>query len=278
MKLPLLFTCLTCALAASPSSAQFLEQDLVKDAADGHLHDFDSLSAALIASGVNDLPELQRYRDSYTVLRRQTLADASLHLQSDPHARLHAALHRHILKGAYQSSATDLRIPLLRGDFNCLSAVAIYLDLCRSLNQEIEILLLPGHVCLRANSANLQIIDPGNPNGLPPPSAASQIKGARQITPLELLGKFYYNRGIRLLENHEYESGLHLLQLAVQLDPADADARDNLAAGFNNWAVEHLRAKRFDQASDLIERGLALSPSFAPLIANQQFLRAKLSH
>jgi hypothetical protein len=92
-----------------------------------------------------------------------------------------------------------------------------------------------------------------------------------------LLGKFYYNRGVEQLRNSNYGSGLVLLQTSLALDFADEDARANLVAGLNNWAIERARSGHLGHAASLIEQGRALDPNFAPLIANEQFVREKLA-
>jgi hypothetical protein len=195
----------------------------------------------------------------------------------------------------YQATATDLRTALSRGDFNCLSALALYLDLCQAAGLELEIWLLPGHVCLRCPESDLGWIEPGvqqprrilqlNPGKKPPirdggarvPSRPTISDQARQITQVELLGKFYYNRGVLRLRERQFADGLALLQTGLRLDSADRDARENLLAGINNWAVEQCRAKHYSRASELIEQGLTLDAAFAPLIANQRLVRGKLA-
>jgi tetratricopeptide (TPR) repeat protein len=94
----------------------------------------------------------------------------------------------------------------------------------------------------------------------------------RQLTPVELLGKFYYNRGVELLKERQFGEGIELLNIGLMLDPADGDARANVVAGLNNWAVDLLRSGRYDDAASRIEQGLEIDPSFAPLVANRRFL------
>ena len=106
----------------------------------------------------------------------------------------------------------------------------------------------------------------------------ANLPGARTLSPVELVGKFYYNRGVEQLRATNYEAGLSLLRTSLALDADDNDARANLVAGLNNWAVEQAKAGRLSEAVSLIEQGLALDPKFAPLIANEQFVREKLAH
>jgi len=98
----------------------------------------------------------------------------------------------------------------------------------------------------------------------------------RQLTPVELVGKFYYNRGVQFLERQQFGAGVGLLEMSLRFDPSDRDARENLVAGLNNWAVKEYRLRRYDRAGDLIQRGLDVAPDFSPLIANQRLVRTTL--
>jgi tetratricopeptide (TPR) repeat protein len=116
-------------------------------------------------------------------------------------------------------------------------------------------------------------IEPGTPDWDSP--AMVRRNGLRRISLVELLGKFFYNRGVELLKAQQFAEGIELLRISLDLDPADSDARANLVAGLNNWAVEYLRTGRYEDAAGLIEQGLFFDPGFAPLIANEQLVRVK---
>ena len=291
-----LWACLVCVIAAPVAFAESLDERLLADTADGRLDHFDLLSAALIAGGVSDACELDMWRGIHAELRGQISAEWTNSSDvTDRLTRIHAAMHEQILVGGYHATATDLRIALSRGDFNCLSALALYLDLCQAAGLDLEIWLLPGHVCIRCPESDLGWIEPGvqqprrvlqlNPGKKPPirdggarvPSRQAIPDQARRISPCELLGKFYYNRGVLRLRERQFAEGLALLQTGLRLDAADRDARENLLAGINNWAVEQCRAKHYSRASELIEQGLTLDAAFAPLIANQRLVRGKLA-
>ena len=110
------------------------------------------------------------------------------------------------------------------------------------------------------------------PASVPAVASPKNTRAARRITPQQLLGKFYYNRGVQLLAHEEYAAGLELVRTALRLDPQDHDARENLLAGLNNWAAQHLRARRYGEAAGLIRQGLAIEPAYGPLVANQRLL------
>jgi tetratricopeptide (TPR) repeat protein len=269
-----------CLLAAAPAAAQSLSDRLLADARDGQLDEFEFVSAALVAGGVDDECELGGWLDLYRERRAALLNDLRLDdlLKSTPASRLqaiHAALHKTLLTGTYQADASDLRLALSRGDFNCLSSLAIYFDLCQAAGLKIEIWQRRGHVFLRHGEFDVAVsVEPGARDWAAlRPVRRNQV---RPLSPTELLGKFYYNRGVQLLQRQQFAEGLELLQISVTLDPADGDARANIVAGLNNWAVVQCQRQRYEQAAALIERGLTLDPTFAPLVANQQLVRAKL--
>src|SRR5438445_396476 len=69
-------------LIASAGLAQSLDEQLLADARDGTLDDFDFISAALIASGVADPCELYHWQWQYA--ERQAAVIQSLRTQSAP--------------------------------------------------------------------------------------------------------------------------------------------------------------------------------------------------
>jgi tetratricopeptide (TPR) repeat protein len=255
----------TCALVlclsvlAAPTAGQTLTGRLVDDARDGRLDEFSFIAAALIASGVEDRAELDRWLASYAPVRSALLAAIERSPGRPTISRLHAEMKKRLLVGRYDEAATDVRLSLSRGDFNCLSLAAIALDLCEFAQWDVQLCLTRGHVALRFADDD--------------PSAAT---GGRRLTPAEMLGKFYYNRGIERLKQQRFAEGIALLETSLQLDAHDEDARANIAAGFNNWAVDCLRAKRLAEAAGLIDRGRQFDPALAPLIANERLVQAAL--
>jgi tetratricopeptide (TPR) repeat protein len=250
-----------------------LDDRLAAEAKNSSLQALDFVGAALIAGGVDDECELVGWRANYETARRDFVEKLAELPQAERLQALHKMLHDRILVGQYRREASDLRQVLARGDYNCLSSLVLYLDVCQAAGFSPEIRLRRGHVFLRVDGAP---IEPGSRQWPEVErDAEGEESGERSLGQIELLGKFYYNRGIARLEERDFEAGLALLAQSLVLDPADADARANLAAGLNNWAVEHCREGRYDAAARLIEQGLALDASFGPLLANEQLIRSK---
>jgi tetratricopeptide (TPR) repeat protein len=172
----------------------------------------------------------------------------------------YARLNSPILTGSYQADTFDLRQTIRTGNYNCLSAAAIHWERSRRAGVELQIWSRPGHVWL-----------------VNPTTSIAHDSAARQITPLALVGKFYYNRGLVLLQAGRHAEGLACMRNALRLDPADREARGNLLAGLNNWAAALCREQRFGEARLLIDQGLAIDAGYAPLVAHARYLRAQRS-
>jgi hypothetical protein len=174
-------------------------------------------------------------------------------------------MHHQLLAGKYDRAASDLRRTLATGDYNCLSSLVLYHELCSRAGIQISIWAQPGHVFVQVGPAR---VEPTCRQWLPP---ALEGPSPREITPVALVGRFHYNRGIELLENRQFEAGVAALQAASALDPLDEDARANLLAGLNNWALSICHENEA-AATGLILRGLAIDPAFPPLVASQRYL------
>jgi len=180
-------------------------------------------------------------------------------------------LHDKVLTGRYDKQATDLPRTLTTGDYNCLSALVMYVELCNRADVPLEIWSQPGHVYCVLAGWNLRI-EPASGQWRAAPQDIQHDLPARRITPVQLVGKIYYNRGVELLQRRAFEAGVEALRMACQLDPHDADARTNLLAGLNNWALALVAQDQPAAAAALIARGLAIDPAFAPLVANARYV------
>jgi hypothetical protein len=255
-----------------------LARQLLVDARDDRLDQHDLLSACLVAGGVTGADELRVRRARVAAaldaanLRLSAAADVQ-----DRAAALHGELHRTILTGRYDKHASDVVHTVASGDYNCLTATTLYAELCRRAGVPLEIWAQPGHVSCLVGTPPLRV--EAAVRQFPCASHVAAGSLARRITPIQLAGRFAYNRGIELLERREFEPGIAAIRLACQLDPHDADARANLLAGLNNWALALAEQDQPAAAAALIARGLAIDPHFAPLVANQRYVaeRAQVS-
>ena len=266
--------------AGLPAAAATQGQRLLADAADGRLDEGDFASACLIAGGTSDPSELAELRSRWSGLQeRHDLVAARDSSPVELARELHAILHSQVLIGNYRADASDLGPTIRGGDFNCLSAAALYWDFAAQAGIPLQIWSRPGHVYLLEPDSGL-VIEPGSRSwGSRSPASVSRqhVTAARQITPLQLVGKFYYNRGLTLLQQGRHAEGLECIRASLQLDPGDREARRNLLAGINNWAVTLCGQDRFAEARLLIAQGLAIDAAYAPLVANARYVQARLS-
>lgn len=258
-----------------PLCAQTLQHRLVHDASDGRLDSFDFVSACLIAGGVEDECELEGWAITFQEKQAAILAKLGIYAGQSRVEELHGELRREFLTGQYDPEASDLRGALAGREYNCLSSVALMYSLAVAAELNAEIHLAPGHV-------NLVVTEAWQPPVVVEPTASSPGESAestatgRVLAPVELLGKFYYNRGVELLRREEYAGGLQLLAISMRLDADDRNARTNFVAGVNNWAAAHCAAGNLQRAAELVALGLKLDADFAPLRANQLLIRAKM--
>jgi hypothetical protein len=237
-------------------------------AADGD--SLDLPTACLIASGVDRNAELMAARNRLDGVCKSIAAPSLFALPLSDRARvLLQRLHARVLTGRYDRRATDWRIALDQGNYNCLSALILYHEVCRRADVPLELGAEPGHVHGRLGGLRIEPTSDKWP--LQPSSVAAS---ERQITAEQLVGRCHYNRGIELLENRQFAGGIAALQVASRLDPLDADARANLLAGLNNWAIALTENEHHAAARSLIARGLAIDPAFPPLLANERYLHS----
>src|SRR5437660_404645 len=122
---------LSAAAASRLAAAQSMVNDLlIADSAEGHLQSLSVLEAGLIAIGARDEREIAAWTKRVESERTSILAAAGIGLQANRLRALHEGLHKRLLTGQYHRDATDVRRTIATGEYNCLSALALYVDLC----------------------------------------------------------------------------------------------------------------------------------------------------
>ena len=273
-----------------------LEERLFVDAADGQLDDLSPLEAALVAGGVQDFDDLERYRQKAAALaeelrRSEKLSDA-------PRGRvqtLFELMHRRILHGGYDLAYTDLRRVLDDGRFNCVSATVLFNYLADAFGVDCRGLEMPGHAMSRVSlsdgtldientcprwfhldgQSRQQTVATAKEIGawsMPTPHQeyAGYRNGAkvREVSPIQLAAMIYYNRGVDLLGEKRFSEAARANAKALRLDPSNATARGNLLATINNWSIELGNRGRFNEAIELLRQGLAMDTHFAAFAQN----------
>jgi tetratricopeptide (TPR) repeat protein len=257
------------------------EQRLLVDAADGVLDQFSLLEGSLIASGVSDAEQMERYRADFA--RRTAIALDIGRVEASGNAkfeRVHDFLHHEFLTGEYQSSCTELDRAFDNGDYNCVTATILYHCISQVRGLTPVAVATSTHVrsrFLAEPTQEAQTFDVEttcrewfdvvrrDPHAQ---KFRTEQQVTRQLTDVELLAKIYYNRGVSLLEKKAFADALALLRTSQLLDPTDAPTRENIAAGMNNWALAECDARNFARAVELVLEGCGKYPEFVPFLAN----------
>lgn len=274
-----------------PSELDDLEQQVLLDGADGRWDRFSFLEAALVAGGVTDEDGVTRYRREFE--RHVDRLTARGVGDLPPRRRAEAIfeyLHREMLTGGYRLEASSPAEVIDSGRFNCVSGSAAYRYLAESLGLLVTNIQLPSHAYCRVEIPEGALVVEttcrrwfdmiGRKDSAEVwyslRSEWTRVAGgpidedaqARAVSPVELVGTIYYNRGVDLLLAHRYEEAAAANQKSLWLDPANRTARENLLATLNNWAIAQANDREFDQAVKLLEDGLAIERTYQPLVAN----------
>ncbi|HEY5311408.1 MAG TPA: hypothetical protein VIK18_02775 [Pirellulales bacterium] len=199
-------------------------------------------------------------------------------LPGDPPARAAAALkllHQRVLKH-YDAGASSLAGALSEGRYNCLGSVILFVALAERLGMPCRAVERPGHVLVRLNLERGWIdIETTSARGVGLPQTPGAAPAAeRELSNRALLALLYFNRGCDLLERRAFRAALAANLAALELDPANARARNNLLAAWNNWALALARQGELRAAGALLSRGLELAPGYPLFAENMQAIAA----
>jgi tetratricopeptide (TPR) repeat protein len=267
-----------------------IDADMLADAADGRLDHFTLLEGALISGGAkhkSDLAAASRRLDSLWLEVGEPLIDR-LSSHDRPRA-IFSALHRLVLTGKYDAECTEVQRTLETGNYNCVTASVLYLELCRRHGLQGTAIAVPAHIYCRllgkqdedvqttckdwfevrvgkATSPAIQALTR---------QIATHAMRPRELTDVQLLGKVYYNRGVSQLEVHDYAAAIALLKTSLLLDPSDQPARNNLLAAHNNWALALCDAGKYELAAEKLSLGRAVDADYGPLLTNDLYVHQK---
>ena len=260
---------------AQAKDAADVERQLLSDAADKSLDAFSLLQAALIASGVTEVRELDRYCADFKSRIRRSAKNAGEDSTVPQSERAFQLLYDEFLTGDYHFACTEMNRALDDGDYNCVTATVLYHCICEAYCVSPVAVATKTHVRSRFISDRVFDVettcrdwfDVSRRDPVKQSSRTNQPE-TRQLSNVELVAKIYYNRGVSLLEKKAFDNAIDLLNISLKLDPIDLPAHENLAAGLNNWALATSDAGNFEHAVELLHRGQKLRPGFAPFEAN----------
>jgi tetratricopeptide (TPR) repeat protein len=277
-------------VAAWEGELSALEMRLFADAADGRLDRHTLLSAALVAGGADRAESIARYEAQVRSLGDELVAglERAGELRGSPRRRAERVLeflHRRVLAGGYDITASDLRLALDEGRFNCVTASVLFNCLAERAGLLAVGLEMPGHAMSR-------VILPDGPLDVEttcagwlrlsgdPRRQAQQAEAtlgastspdrslARPISDIELCAMIYYNRGVDYLAEQHFAEAAAANAKALRLNPGSDTARGNLLATINNWAIALGTSGRYAEAAELLRRGIELDPRYETFLLN----------
>jgi len=262
----------TAAKANDYARNHYALSELHNDLADHRLDDFSLLEAAIIAGGEklsgSPIPAMPTKLQQHRFASRESSA------------ALLQWMHAELLEGRYQKSATLIPTALDGGNYNCVVATVLYISLADQLGWKTTIVETPGHVFCKLHEGDESWdIEPTYPQWFELTSAERENSplhardSRRELTRTDLLARLMYNRGVNRLQNGEFSAAIDLLKLSYQWDAKNPAVRENLCAGYNNWAIQRSSHGDFAGALSLIHQGRKIDPSYRYFELNERHIR-----
>lgn len=273
------------------------ERALFDDASDGHLDDWALTEAALLASGVDDTAQRQRYLEQLTRLAASAKRALTLNTGKPVGEQLLHWIHEQPLQPGYLEQQTLLSTVLDKGTYNCVSSAVLYTLLGKELGLDVRGVEVPDHAfaTVFVNGEAIDIETTTEHGYNPARSRAAAKKFAertgfayipvsrshlrRETTPLGLIALIYYNRGVEYSNREEHFTALLYYFRALSLDREAASAVKNALASISNWGLRLANAKDFGGGLKVLNVGLSLAPEDRGLNHNKKALwQMRINH
>ena len=257
------------------------EWRLLNDVADSELEDHSLFEASLIVAG-HDKKAIAEFKRKLNLSIRRCEPKLTGAKNSEPLANRMKlqAIFGHIaeeyLHGEYRADLFDVGQTIKTGEFNCLTATVLFHSICKANSIDVRVLWEPSHVqCWAPMSGStgyvVETTASSPTNAVSPLTNISKIKG-RPLSPTEFVGKIFYNRGVRALNNDQYPTALISTWACCVLDDADRPAQSNLRACINNWALFSAQQENVAMVQRLFDVGMKLDPKYEPFSRNRAIL------
>jgi tetratricopeptide (TPR) repeat protein len=267
-----------------------LEKRLFADAADGRLHDFSLLDAALIGSGEDREAMLRHYGNRLASLLEELRPSIDPNQPPEKNAeRVFEFLHQRVLHGGYRLECTDLRMAFDDGRYNCVSASVLFDCLAGGVGLNCCGLEAPGHAMSRVflpdGHLDLETTCPRWFQLLHDPAKRAEALAKtlgpaskrdysllREVTPVQMTAMIYYNRGVDYLAEKRFAEAAAVNAKALRLDPQNATARGNFLATLNNWSIDCGASRHYAAAVKLLRNGMAFDRQYPAFQQNFVYL------
>jgi hypothetical protein len=263
------------------------ELNLFRDAADGRAEHWTMAEAVLVASGVTDRGDRQRYMaqlDQITEDAKVATAKAKT-----PQGKAKSLI-RFLLKGpmnaGYVSDQFNMRELLDTSHFNCVSSAVLFMIVGHRLNMEVAAVQRPGHIFARIPGFDVETTSGGV---YPSENRVERI--TKQLAkenedfgdaytadrPYHETGDFgaltsmYYDTGVDDAKAKNYGNAVVNYLKAACLDATNPNLGIRLDHAFSNWFNACLKNHQVSQAASVAQLYSQISSN--PLAANSMFQR-----
>ena len=244
--------------------------------------DVSYIRAALRASDTRDENQLQRTQHLFEAHAGKLRASCGNVRDDAMRAQcVHEYLHGNVLRH-YRPQADDLARALETGEYNCVTAAILWAALADQVGLCVDGIEESAHVlCLVRTSDGALLFEPTLVRWSPvrtsiqlDPDTSAGV--ARVVTRWQLLALLHYNRAIKLAAQHDYAGAVAGDVAALWHDPSHREARHNLLAAANDWALLLARQERWIEAYTVLWATRRFSPGVVPLEQNAAYLQRRL--
>ncbi|MEM8500219.1 MAG: hypothetical protein AAF542_19545 [Pseudomonadota bacterium] len=266
------------------------EHSLFDDASDGRLDNWSLAEAALLASGVDDKAQRQRYLKQLSRLGASAKRAVDANPEKPDGELLLRWLHQRPLKSGYSEQQTLLSTVLDKGTYNCVSSAVFFTLLGKQLGLDVRGVEVPDHAfaTVFVDGEGIDVETTTEYGYNPARSRAAAEKFAertgfayipvsrshlrRETSALGLIALIYYNRGVEYSDKKEHFTALLYYFRALSLDKEGKSAVKNALASISNWGLKLARADNFDGGLKVLNVGLSLAPEDKGLKHNKKAL------
>ncbi|MFK7733106.1 MAG: tetratricopeptide repeat protein [Pseudomonadales bacterium] len=266
------------------------ERSLFDDASDGRLDSWSLAEAALLASGVDDRGERERYLTQLAQLSTSAKRAMKEGSEQAIGEQLLHWIHERPLRSGYVAEQSLLSTVLDKGTYNCVSSAVFYTLLGSELGLDVRGVEVPDHAFAKVFIAGKGIdVETTTEYGYHP--ARSRVAAAkfaertgfayipvsrshlrRETSLLGLIALIYYNRGVEFSDREEHFTALLYYFRALSLDKEAASAIKNALASISNLGLRLANTKDFEGGLRVLDAGLSLAPDDRSLRHNKKAL------
>ncbi len=266
------------------------ERSLFDDASDGRLDNWSLAEAALLASGIDDAVQRQRYLKQLSRLGVSAKRAIEENTDQALGQQLLRWMHEKPLKSGYYAQQTLLSTTLDKGTYNCVSSAVLYALLGKELGLDVRGVEVPDHAFAKIATVDQDIdVETTTEHGYNParsrkaaskfaertgfayiPVSRSHLR--RETSALGLIALIYYNRGVEYSSREEHYTALLYYFRALSLDQEAASAIKNALASISNWGLRLAKSGDFDGGLKVLNVGLSLAPEDRGLKHNKKAL------